>query len=148
MTDRDEALPRPEDLERAEQAGAKPPSCHFVEKRENVLLIGPAGVGKSHLAQANGERACRAGHSVAYVSAHGMLSQLRAARADHSLDRRMQRFTAPDLLIVDDLRLRPLDRDKPIDHYEVIRARYERGSMIGTSNRARWMSGTRSPWTT
>ncbi|MBK8180452.1 MAG: ATP-binding protein [Planctomycetes bacterium] len=54
-------------------------ACHFVEKQENVLLIGPTGVGKSHLAQAIGERACRGGHSVAYTSAHRMLSTLRRA---------------------------------------------------------------------
>ena len=66
-------------------------TCHFVAKQENVLLIGPTGVGKSHLAQAIGERACRAGHSVCYVSAHRMLSQLRAARADQSHDKRMLR---------------------------------------------------------
>lgn len=111
-------------------------TCHFVEKQENVLLVGPAGVGKSHIAQAIGERACRAGHSVCYVSAHRMLSSLRAARADQSYDKRMLRFTAPDLLIVDDLGLRPLEGDEPIDLYEVIRARYEQGSMIVTSNRA------------
>jgi DNA replication protein DnaC len=111
-------------------------TCHFVEKKENVLLIGPTGVGKSHIAQAIGERACRAGHSVCYVSAHRMLSQLRAARADQSHDKRMLRFTSPDILIVDDLGLRPLEGDEPIDLYEIIRARYERGSMIVTSNRA------------
>jgi DNA replication protein DnaC len=110
-------------------------TCHFVHKRENVLLIGQTGVGKSHIAQAIGERACRAGHSVCYVSAHRMLSQLRAARADQSHDKRMLRFTAPDVLIVDDLGLRPLDGDEPIDLYEIVRARYERGSMIVTSNR-------------
>lgn len=111
-------------------------TCHFVDKQENVLLIGPTGVGKSHIAQAIGERACRAGHSVCYVSAHRMLFQLRAARADLSHDKRMLRFTSPDLLIVDDLGLRPLEADEPIDLYEIIRARYERGSMIVTSNRA------------
>jgi len=110
-------------------------TCHFIDKRENVLLIGHTGVGKSHIAQAIGERACRAGHSVYYVSAHRMLAQLRAARADQSLDKRMLRFTAPDLLIVDDLGLRPLEGDEPIDLYEIVRARYERGSMILTSNR-------------
>ena len=111
-------------------------TCHFVEKQENLLLIGPAGVGKSHLAQAIGERACRAGHSVGYVSAHRMLSTLRASRADQSYDRKLLRFTSPDLLIIDDLGLRPLEGEEPIDIYEVIRQRYERGAMIVTSNRA------------
>lgn len=110
-------------------------TCGFVEKQENVLLIGPAGVGKSHIAQALGERACRAGHSVLYVAAHRMLSQLRASRADLSWDKRLLRYSAPDVLIVDDLGLRPLEGDEPIDLYEVIRARYEQGSMVVTSNR-------------
>ena len=65
-----------------------------------------------------------------------MLTQLCAARADKSLDRRMLKFTAPDLLIIDDLGLRPLEHDEPIDLYEVIRQRYERGAMVLTSNRA------------
>ena len=111
-------------------------TCHFVEKRENVLLIGPTGVGKSHIGQALGERACRAGYSTLYVSAHRMLSQLRASRADQSYDKKLLRLTSPDLLVVDDLGLRPLEGDEPIDLYEIVRARYERGSMVVTSNRA------------
>jgi len=111
-------------------------TCHFVERHENAVLIGPTGVGKSRIAQAVGERACRAGHSVCYVTGHKMLSQLRAARADQTHEKKMLRFTTPDLLIVDDLGLRPLSGDEPIDLYEIIRQRYERGSMIVTSNRA------------
>lgn len=111
-------------------------TCAFVERKENVLLVGKTGVGKSHIAQALGHRACRAGHSVVYTSAHDMLVQLRAARADQSYDRRLLRYTSPDVLIVDDLGLRPLIHDEPIDLYEVIRQRYLHGATIMTSNRA------------
>jgi DNA replication protein DnaC len=111
-------------------------ACHFVDKHANVLLIGPTGVGKSHLAQAIGERACRAGSSVLFIAAQRLFAQLRGSRADQSYEKKLLRFTTPDLLIVDDLGIRPLERDEPLDLYEIIRARYEVGSMILTSNRA------------
>jgi len=110
-------------------------TCSFVEKRQNVLLLGPTGVGKSHIAQALGHRACRLGKSVLHVAAQDLFKQLRAARADGSHDRRMLRFTTPDLLIIDDLGLRPLRDDEPVDLYEIIRTRYERHSTLITSNR-------------
>jgi DNA replication protein DnaC len=71
---------------------------------------------------------------VIYVSAHDMLTQLRSARADATHDRKTLRFTTPDVLIVDDLGLRPLVTDEPIDLYEIIRQRCEHGSTIFTSN--------------
>ena len=111
-------------------------TCNFIDRRDNVLLIGPAGVGKSHIAQAIGHRACRAGYSTLFIQAHKLFAELRAARADGSYDRRMLRFTGPDLLIVDDLGLRPLRYEGPEDLHDVIRQRYERGSIIATSNRA------------
>jgi DNA replication protein DnaC len=110
-------------------------TCGFVERRQNVLLLGPTGVGKSHIAQSLGHRACRLGRSVLHVAAQDLFKQLRAARADGSHDRRMLRFTTPDLLIIDDLGLRPLRDDEPVYLYEIIRARYERHSTLITSNR-------------
>ena len=111
-------------------------TCAFVKRHENVLVCGKTGVGKSHIAQALGHRACVAGYSVLYISAHHMLRSLRASRADDSFDKRLLRFTTPDLLIVDDLGLRPLQQEEPHDLYEVIRQRYERGALVITSNRA------------
>lgn len=110
-------------------------TCQFVERKANVLIIGQTGVGKSHLAQALGQRACRAGYNALYIAAHDLLTQLRAARADQTHERKLARFTAPDLLVVDDLGLRPLTGDEPLDLYEIIRRRYERGAMVVTSNR-------------
>lgn len=110
-------------------------TCSFIGRRENVLLLGQTGVGKSHLAQALGHRACLAGHDVLYLPAHQMLASLRAARADGSYERKLARLASVDLLIIDDLGLHPLRHDEPTDLYELIRLRYESGAMIITSNR-------------
>jgi len=111
-------------------------TCGFVGKRENVCIVGQTGVGKSHIAQAIGHRACLAGHNVIYVPAHQMLKDLRASRADGTHERRLARYSSVDLLIIDDLGLRPLAGEEPLDLYEIIRQRYERASTMITSNRA------------
>ena len=115
-------------------------TCNFVERKENVLLIGPAGTGKSHIAQALGHRACRAGFKTLYLPAHQLLADLRASRADQSWEKKISKLCSVDLLIIDDLGLRPLAHDEPVDLYELIRRRYERGALIISSNRdiAEW----------
>jgi DNA replication protein DnaC len=72
---------------------------------------------------------------VLFIPTANMLTELRAARADNSYARRLLRFTTPDLLLLDDLGLRPLRHEEPEDLYEVIRQRHQRGSTIITSNR-------------
>ena len=110
-------------------------TCQFVEKHESVLIQGPAGVGKSHLAQALGHEACRRGYDVLFIPAARMLGHLHGGRADNSYERRLLTYTRPDLLVLDDFGLKPLSTLGPEDFYDVINERYERGSLM-TSNRA------------
>jgi DNA replication protein DnaC len=111
-------------------------ACDFVRERRNVLICGPSGVGKSHLAQAIGQEACRQGYDAVFTNTHKMLQHLNAGRADHSFERRLAYYVRPDLLILDDFGLRALLPPGPEDLYDIINERYERGSIVLTSNRA------------
>jgi DNA replication protein DnaC len=111
-------------------------TCQFIHKNEVVILIGATGVGKSHLAEALGLRACMSGFKVMCRSANELFAELRSACANDSYDRAFAKLLKPDLLIIDDLGIRALRQDEPVDLYELIRARYEKGALIITSNRA------------
>lgn len=111
-------------------------SCDYIRQKHNLLLCGPTGVGKSHLAQALAHEACRLGFDVLFVNTHKMLHHLQGGRADGSLARRLQSYLRPDLLILDDFGLKPLVPPGPEDLYDIINERYEKGSILLTSNRA------------
>jgi DNA replication protein DnaC len=111
-------------------------SGDYIRQKRNVLICGPSGVGKSHLAQALAHEACRQGFDVLFSNTHKMLHQLNGGRADGSFERRLAGYVRPELLILDDFGLKPLISPGPEDMYDVIAERYERGSIILTSNRA------------
>lgn len=110
-------------------------TCLFIEKREHVLIYGPAGVGKTHLAQALGHEACRRGHDVLFVKAVKMLRSLLAARADHSWEKQLKKFLRPDLLVIDDFGLSVLSTTQAEDFYEIVNERHLKSSLVITSNR-------------
>jgi DNA replication protein DnaC len=110
--------------------------CDYVREKRNALLCGPTGVGKTHLAQALGQEAARQGYDVLLVSVQKLLSYLNGGRADGSWERRFNTYLRPDLLILDDFGLKPIQPPGPEDLYDVINERYERGSILLTSNRA------------
>jgi DNA replication protein DnaC len=109
-------------------------TCRFVTERANVLIAGPCGTGKSHLAQALGHCAVRSGHEVLFASQTQLLGQLHAARAVGAYERRFQALARVELIIIDDFGLKPLRSPHDEDLHDLIAERYERASTIITSN--------------
>jgi DNA replication protein DnaC len=107
----------------------------FVERKENVFFIGPSGVGKTHLASALAHQACRRGFDVLFVKTAQLLRYLQTSHADGSWEAKLELYLKPDLLVLDDWGLNPFGHPAANDLYEIICERYERGSLIFTSNR-------------
>lgn len=109
---------------------------NFIREKRNVLICGPTGVGKSHLAQSLAHEACRRGFDVLFTDAYKLLRHLQGGRADNTYDRRLATYTRADLLVIDDFGLKPMPHPAAQDMYDVINERYEKGSILLTSNRA------------
>lgn len=109
-------------------------TCRFIEEKVAVLIVGPCGTGKSHLAQSLGHAAARQGYDVLFITQTMLLSSLRAARATGNYARRFQYLVKVPLLIIDDFGLKPLRSPEDEDFHDLIAERYERAATILTSN--------------
>ena len=110
-------------------------SLDFIAAHENVIFLGPPGTGKTHLATGLGIKACVAGHRVQFASATTWVMRLAAAQREHRLDTYLRVLDHYPLLIVDEVGYLPFDAEAANLFFQLVGARYERGSLIVTSNK-------------
>lgn len=111
-------------------------TLRFVHEASNVIFLGPPGVGKTHLSVALAEAAIQAGFGAYFMTAHDLVSDLGRAYREGRLDRRMRVYLAPKVLIIDEMGYLPLDDLGATIFFQLVSARYERGSIILTSNKS------------
>lgn len=110
-------------------------SLAFLERADNIVFLGPSGVGKTHLASALGYQAIQKGYKTRFVTAVDLMTQLTAAKKQDRLERYMKTSVlAPKLLIVDEIGYLPFGKEQANLFFHVIAKRYEQGSIIVTSN--------------
>ena len=109
---------------------------HFIEEKQNVIIMGPPGTGKTHLALALGYQACLQGIKTRFTTAMNLINRLSASLADNSFLKTMKNFTSPSILIIDELGYLPVDKQGAELLFQVISNRYECGSIVITTNRA------------
>jgi len=111
-------------------------SCHFIEHGENVVILGPPGVGKTHLAVGLGLKAIEQGYRVLFTTAAALIQTLTRALAEGRFEDKLKVYTMPRLLIIDEIGYLPIDRAGANLFFQLISRRYERGPMILTSNQS------------
>ena len=115
-------------------------TCEFIKRNENIMFVGPAGVGKTCLAKSIGLEACTRGFKVLFIRTAKMIEYIYSGKADATYQKKLDSFTKPDLLILDDWGMTPFTDNMLNILNEVISEQYENGSIIITSNRpfAKW----------
>jgi len=108
----------------------------FVERAHNVVILGPPGVGKTHLSVALGFKAVEAGYSVLFLTLESLMTRLSKADSENRLEQTLKQLTYPKLLIIDELGYLPLTRFEASLFFRLIVRRYERASLIITSNKS------------
>jgi len=111
-------------------------TCRFIEKGENIFLIGPTGTGKTHLAQAISHMACRQFLTVEFYNFHEFFSMLHKADLMNRIDKLMKSLIKADLIVIDDFAFKKIDQKSAEFLYAIVDARYRQRSIILTSNRA------------
>ena len=110
-------------------------SCRFINQNKNIVLMGKPGVGKTHLANAFGMEAIKQGYKVAFMHVNELIEKLSASRADGTYNFTLNQFLGTDLLILDEIGFKKLPSAGLDDFFEIIRKRYEKGSIVITTNR-------------
>ena len=111
-------------------------TLRFVHEAANVLFLGPPGVGKTHLAVGLAIEAVRCGFSALFVTAHDLVTDLGKSAREGKLDRKLRYLVSPKVLVVDEIGYLPLDEVGATLFFQLVSARYERGSLILTSNKS------------
>lgn len=111
-------------------------NCHFIEHGENLVILGPPGVGKTHISVGLGLKAIEAGYRVLFTTAANMIATLTKAHQEGRLEDKLKFYTVPRLLIIDEIGYLPIDRHGANLFFQLISRRYEKGPMILTSNQS------------